>query len=1064
VTSAPLSSDYREHVEVFWRKYFDYVDKLLYEYNWHDHQATCWKYVTKGQEKTDRTCRMGMDGSTNPSTMIDPISKAILVKRLHPRIASYTDLITFLMKCNTNTKHIGSGDAAKAFLYYVTDYITKFSVPLHVGMAALLHTLEKTNSKYGDEGPKTKDEYSGALIIAVNSMMGKQELSHQQVMSYLIGGGDRYTSHAFQVVQWSSIFQYVEAMSNVPQQETEIVNSTTIHGSMSVTFGIREIHTNSQLLDYIYRSHDSEFDALPVYDFFARTYKVKSSYAPKSGIRRGEFCSDEHPQKNTHRLSIREHDHVPVLLGPSIPNPGASVASEESWSMMVLILFKPWRDVGDLKGSSSTWTEEYTRYRHHVNAKQGRVIKNMTSLAECKDARDFRSMHFTRKSDDEVSEAITVVHEENGLLDETEDENGINALLTMKDTSSHESLALFCKEFGNAIDISTLRHLDLCQRQGFPSKEVAGTVMQCTAELAEEVKSRASLMKLKRKRKREDGTTLHDEGVHERRSQRRRLGDDVGLVCTTTVLHHHSWLLPGNEQAARVVQSVISDMGLQDNAEQLRAFQIVADKVIYRSNEQLMMYVGGVGGTGKSHVIKAVVELFERLHRRQELILAAPTGIAAVLIGGYTLHSLVMMSPNANNRLDVEKLTEVWKGVTCLIIDEISMVDAAFLSKVSNRVRIARGGSGSAVSGPFGGIHVIFMGDFGQLKPPIEQPLYSHKIVSAPSFAQARDDSGVSALNGICIWRQVRTVVQLAKNQRQVDDTQYAMFLSRLRVGACIHASTERGDDYAYLQPRLLKNLCKNPQESMKFHDAPIIVGSKLLRDALNLRLMMRHAKSLQVDVHIYASDDIVHRQLATGALQKSLWDLSSTASKDAFGLLPLFPGMRVMITENIAFVSGIVNGREGKVRDIIYDDVPGCPRRLKVVHVHIAGCGMQVAGLDLDVVPVFPTSTSISLRKSTASKLGLKTFTRKQVPVVPAYSYTDYKAQGRTLATAIVDLASSRGQGPYVMLSRVRSLQGLAILRPFSDAKLYTRLPEELRTELRRIADLHETTTHSCR
>ncbi|KII83002.1 hypothetical protein PLICRDRAFT_64382, partial [Plicaturopsis crispa FD-325 SS-3] len=58
---------------------------------------------------------------------------------------------------------------------------------------------------------------------------------------------------------------------------------------------------------------------------------------------------------------------------------------------------------------------------------------------------------------------------------------------------------------------------------------------------------------------------------------------------------------------------------------------------------QLLMYIAGVGGTGKSHVIKSLVLLFSKLGRINELMLSAPTGCSALIIGGYTIHALTMI-------------------------------------------------------------------------------------------------------------------------------------------------------------------------------------------------------------------------------------------------------------------------------------------------------------------------------------------------------------------------------------------------------------------------------------
>ncbi|KAJ7027484.1 hypothetical protein C8F04DRAFT_905719, partial [Mycena alexandri] len=80
-------------------------------------------------------------------------------------------------------------------------------------------------------------------------------------------------------------------------------------------------------------------------------------------------------------------------------------------------------------------------------------------------------------------------------------------------------------------------------------------------------------------------------------------------------------------------------MNIFGNAEQLRAIRVVAKHVL-DGGKQLLMYVAGVGGTGKSHLIKSIVMMFERMGVRDALQIGAPTGISAVLVGGYTLHAL----------------------------------------------------------------------------------------------------------------------------------------------------------------------------------------------------------------------------------------------------------------------------------------------------------------------------------------------------------------------------------------------------------------------------------------
>ncbi|KAJ7699720.1 hypothetical protein B0H16DRAFT_1349051, partial [Mycena metata] len=181
------------------------VEDLVILFNWHDHRETCWKHLKNGETRNDASCRMRIDGSVNPFTQLDLETESILLKRLHPRINNYNELIMFLLRCNMDIKYIGSGEAAKALVYYVTDYITKSNLSTHVGLAALEYAIKRNQEKF-DPTKATRfvdHEVNRSLFTkTVMALMSKQEMSHQQVMSYLVGGGDCYSSHTFKVVKW----------------------------------------------------------------------------------------------------------------------------------------------------------------------------------------------------------------------------------------------------------------------------------------------------------------------------------------------------------------------------------------------------------------------------------------------------------------------------------------------------------------------------------------------------------------------------------------------------------------------------------------------------------------------------------------------------------------------------------------------------------------------------------------------------------------------------------------------------------------------------------------------
>ncbi|KAI0348959.1 hypothetical protein OH77DRAFT_1384230, partial [Trametes cingulata] len=141
-----------------------------------------------------------------------------------------------------------------------------------------------------------------------------------------------------------------------------------------------------------------------------------------------------------------------------------------------------------------------------------------------------------------------------------------------------------------------------------------------------------------------------------------------------------------------------------------------------------------------------------------------------------------------------------------------------------------------------------------------------------------------------------------------------------------------------------------------------------------------------------------------SGDMQRSLWKLPSSVTEDALGTLPLFSGMKVMIRENIAFSKRLVNGAEGIVRNVLYESVNGVTHPT-VAYVVVPGAGKICDNLEEDLVPVFTEITRFKATFSVNGKKIVKSVARQQLPLIPAYAYTDYKSQGKSLTYAILDL-----------------------------------------------------------
>ncbi len=1109
----------------FNQQYKHMVNDLVEQYNWHEHTDTCWKYLRANQARSDDNCRMRINGSTRPATVLDPDSLSILLRRFHPWIANYNDLVIFLLQANMDIKHIGSGEGAKALIFYITDYITKSSVPAHLGLAALMYAINRTDAKYTGVTEWTPREDGGALTILVNSMVSRTEISQAQVMGHLIGGGDHYSSHHYRLLHYACFERLVlrhwdntppsisftvdvqripEPMDvGVPVQplphpppapvlilptpEGDVQMSDAEDEVVTVRFGPGSISAVNQQQDYIFRPGTEPFVSMPLYQYTGMTEKLTRTAerrrldnhlrtdhdtAPRRGRPeqdRGEFLPP-HPQHATHLVRKRTVWVVPVILGNRLPRGDRGVEERELWARTVLILFVPWRTPADLRQARETWTQAYDRLQHTITSFHRTIIHNIGVLSECRDARDkaVLDMRNGRATSVVVLDSVSNLARSRQLSDDgsgspppdlPDHPPGVELDSALQPPDPPRQLT---STIDSLISAAARVALDRTFRTNSPPAPVSsfGSHSQIGDTDAARIAAQHSAMRELKRRRRPSPppppttTSFSAHHVQNPRPPSLNIAHVQGTTSSSGFSSNQSTVSHSGLDLSGVIRQVVLEYGLQHNPEQLRAFEIVARHVCY-GGPQLLMYIAGVGGTGKSYVVNAILRLFSLLGRRQQILVSAPTGAAAILIGGYTVHSLLML-PHRDNT-DLQPLVFLWAGVFYLIIDEVSMIGAPLLSDICTRLQHAKGNHDLAEDIPFGGVNIIFLGDFGQLKPVRSPALYSHRYAKNPTIQDTQRTPGVKALKGIYLWRLVKNVVILRKNQRQSGDPQYAALLARIREG---HSGNARrantADDYALLSSRLLQNF--DSATMARFRDAPIIVGVKTVRDPLNERLLKHDAHKLHADVHYYHARDRVARMPPNDHDREVLWSLPSSKTGDALGKLPLFPGMRVMIQENIALAWNVVNGAIGTVRDIKYTEEDHI-RYVSVLYVEIPGAGRHFGIEDNDVIPIFPVPTTFKWIKSpkTATRPAQEiSVTRMQPPVLPAYVITDYKSQGRSLSTAIVDPDSALSlQGVYVMLSRVRTLEGLAILRPFRPAKTEARLSEELRIEFSRLEKL---------
>ncbi len=198
------------------------------------------------------------------------------------------------------------------------------------------------------------------------------------------------------------------------------------------------------------------------------------------------------------------------------------------------------------------------------------------------------------------------------------------------------------------------------------------------------------------------------------------------------------------------------------NTEQKRAFSIITNHATCNASEHLQMYLGGMAGTGKSQVIKAVTKFFSEIGQSGQIVLLAPTGSAAAMIGGSTYHSFLGVGDNRKMSLTrLAKIREKIGNIKYVFIDEVSMISCFDMYRISAQLAQVM----NEFEEPFGGMNMIFAGDFAQL-PPVG------KVVSL--YGQVNDSTTVMGQKnalGKALWHQTTTVVILRQNMRQKSQT-----------------------------------------------------------------------------------------------------------------------------------------------------------------------------------------------------------------------------------------------------------------------------------------------------
>ena len=1016
----------------FEQKMKDDVNRLVKVANTHKCRATCHKY----QHPND--CRFGYPHILVPVTIIEPHN--IEQKRTHPMINNYNPIVMTCIRCNHDIKFIPSGKDGKNIAFYVTNYATKSQQSMHQMVPLIIAAKKRLDADPSNASKDAIKRSHDLLTKSMNRTITAVELSAAHVFHLIMYDSDNKTSHKFTslnlhgALSWlrsemkkyddlSEAFSFDENVdkpgskknikpkpdSTNDDDEDDESDDDEDQNSYTVSTGNEGLVFVNQMDDYVCRGE--ALKDLCLYEYCSRVYKSKVSEEElkkhtekidkKKTTTRYEqrhLFIPNHPQSETHWQKVRCAGNIMVPALSKLPP--SSKENKDTYQKCMLLLFKPFANFEELFNGIS-WNETYDNFLQVTEHKQ--YIENIEEmhigLEEKKNTEN-------QENDNDIIDEVldTAMDEDTNTLDNADediDPRTIEALDVIEKTHwleesirNHQSQQSVQSELEN-IDLLpafNIWKMDLNQQ----NLDKVNNIERDDSELTQEPTSPL--------------LATYDENVE--------VSVQESAVDTTNTI----------QSIEDVIVDVITEYNL--NKKQKVAFEMAVKNVVknYRNQEteQIIGYVGGPGGTGKSQVIKSIVELHKRLKMKNSLKLCANTGTAAKHIGGSTTTTLFGFGSQKNTA----KLQNIFEKVSTIILDEVSMVGCRQLVKIANSLTRAKCADPNL---PFGGVDIIFFGDFIQFSPVKDSPLYCGWNPKRNS--RTPNQSSINKDLGMLLWKQINHIVFLDEQMR-VQDTVYLAMLNRLREGKCT------ATDIAMINGRVVgQNI-----DITSISDAPIITPGNQLVMAINDLFVTRHSE--HTDVYVSTAKDKLGK---TGEVPKDIavkyknW--ACTATQGVPRELQLFIGMPVIVTTNIKTELGITNGTSGIVRHIHFNNNEVISEGTAIHHLKHHPDYIIVELNDVDVrtldglppnhIPIAPVKKSFSVSVPGPKKK--VSINRTHFPLVPRFSCTAHKSQGQTLSKAIVDLVPTHGNGrnigiefAYVPLSRVRRLDDLTVLRPF--------------------------------
>ncbi|RLN89653.1 hypothetical protein BBJ28_00021477, partial [Nothophytophthora sp. Chile5] len=918
---------------------------FLLNLHWWSHVGSCFK---KSRTGAPGSCRYGFPRPRVEQSTFTSEGVSVARPVACEYVNGYNPVMLAAFKSNHDVQVMVGGAAALLRIFYATKYVTKFQEMVESVTAVALAAFQRRrgrellteNEDFVDRASVGRRRVASLAFAVTN----RREIAGPLAVLYLMRGSCCYMSTPYASLPLKDI------MNELTHDDVHSCDLVALNER-----GFAPVYRAASLLDD-YRYRPPSLDGICLYEFVMKCFRRKRSQTtPVTST-----FEPTHPLSSTHCIGTHRIDVAPVVVGIRMPYAQVESPLEilVKRSHCALVLFRNFREPADLVTDPTddmAWVEAYQQWKPTRSSFVCQVMANMDDFYRVeKQAKEVAAA--ASEDDDHVSvpggdDDITGTRHEVDVMADTgrsdaaadEDLSDDQFCLLCDDDASELPIfptASSTQASESAVSATTFRPLltSAAEKAASAFASLSQSTNQAAMTMAITTDELNRWLKQSSTDEAQISEHFHSENPieviqllsgaldpaaatwapNDQRQQDPRVAHyasiaDVSKAFTLNRRQHAAFALTATallrrflrQEQAGFDQAIGGGGDSHDFEAQLR-------------DEQLLMFLGGAGGTGKSRVIDAVSAFCVSWHHGSSLVKTALTGKAATLIGARTLAGFLM-------RIEHAIRDKTFAPLDAIVIDEVSMMTKIDWLKLDKLLRRYKQVSGV----PFGGVHIVLVGDFLQM-PPVGGDAIFVDPTSKPRPTTAD-------IEGFQLWRRFKVVVMLEESVRFRNDPEWGEGCSKARVGEWTP------EFVAIINSRVVQLPDAETDAELDLSAGVFVTPENAKRLAINNAFVTQTATLLPSQA--FPIRVVANFKGALNALSHSDVAYVLGLPDNRFGrmapYLALIAGMPVQVTQNVSTAKGVANGTLGTLESVYFPREP--PTTFRLVQDGATGTVVQL-------------------------------------------------------------------------------------------------------------------------